>query len=166
MKLTAVYPGTFDPITLGHVSVAKRASEIMQVVVAVAETGRARTAFSAEERVSMAREALRTCADIRVCSFNTLVTALAQQEGARFLIRGLRAISDFDYEFQMAAMNRHQLPELETLFLMPAERYHYLSSSLVREIAALGGDVSHFVPENVQAALLQRRQRASSSDTG
>lgn len=162
MNKIAIYPGTFDPITLGHVDIAARASALFdRVVLAVAANAGGTAAFSREERVELARLSLAEYRNVEVRAFDTLVTELAQRLEARFLIRGLRAVSDFDYEFQMAAMNRCLLPELETLFLMPAERFNYLSSSVVREIVGLGGDVGDFVPEAVLQALQRRLPAAA-----
>ena len=164
MKRTAtiaIYPGTFDPITLGHVDIARRAAGLVdRVVLAVSATNSGkRTVFTVAERTRLARESLAGCAGVEVADFDCLVVELAKRMGARFLVRGLRAVSDFDFEFQLAGMNRELMPELETLFLMPAQRYIFLSSSIVRELAALGGDVSTYVPEPVQRALAARKAR-------
>ncbi|MCG5534489.1 pantetheine-phosphate adenylyltransferase [Ectothiorhodospira mobilis] len=157
MSVTVVYPGTFDPITHGHTDIVRRAQRLFdQVLVAVAANPSKRPTFSLEERVAMAREALADMEHVQVVGFDGLLARFAKEQGARVLLRGLRAVSDFEHEFQLAGMNRHLAPDLETIFLTPAEEYAYVSSSLVREIALLGGDVSHFVSGNVEAALRAR----------
>ncbi|NIP72367.1 MAG: pantetheine-phosphate adenylyltransferase [Gammaproteobacteria bacterium] len=155
--LTAVYPGTFDPITNGHTDLVQRAARLFgRVIVAVAANPQKAPAFSQDERVEFARVALEGLDNVRVCSFDTLLVHFVREHKAQVILRGLRAVSDFEFEFQLAGMNRHLAPEVETLFLTPAEQYAYISSSLVREIAALGGDVSPFVHEKVGAALAAR----------
>lgn len=157
MQITAIYPGTFDPITNGHTDIVLRATRLFdQVVIAVAEDTGKRTAFNAEERVALARTVLDGIANVEVCAFSGLVTGFTRMRGARVIIRGLRAVSDFEYEFQMAGMNRQLNEETETVFLMPAEHLSYISSSLVREIASLGGDVRKFVHPEVMTALTKR----------
>ncbi|SFM49884.1 Phosphopantetheine adenylyltransferase [Ectothiorhodospira mobilis] len=157
MSVTVVYPGTFDPITHGHTDIVRRAQRLFdQVLVAVAANPSKRPTFSLEERVAMARETLADMEHVQVVGFDGLLARFAKEQGARVLLRGLRAVSDFEHEFQLAGMNRHLAPDLETIFLTPAEEYAYVSSSLVREIALLGGDVSHFVSGNVEAALRAR----------
>ncbi len=157
MSSVAIYPGTFDPITRGHVDIAVRAARIFdQVIVAVAANTSKSTVFSVEERVGFARDSLPPAANIEVCPFSGLMADCARRHNATVIIRGLRAVSDFEYEFQMATMNRKLIPEADTLFLTPAEQYSFISSSLVREVSALGGDVSEFVTEVVEQALLQR----------
>ncbi|SMF94225.1 Phosphopantetheine adenylyltransferase [Methylomagnum ishizawai] len=154
MKISAIYPGTFDPITNGHVDLATRASRIFdRVVVAVAENKNKSPLFALEERVELVRGALQALGNIEVVGFDTLLVECARKHGAGVILRGLRAVSDFEFEFQLAGMNRQLGPELETMFLTPAENYAYISSSLIREIAKLGGDVSGFVPPSVLAAL-------------
>lgn len=156
-KRIAVYPGTFDPITHGHTDLVQRAALLFdQVIVAVAEDPVKTTTFSAEERVEMASVVLAAVDNVKVCSFDTLLVDFAQKNDAGVILRGLRAVSDFEYEFQLASMNRRLAPAVETLFLTPAEQYSYISSSLVKEIAGLGGDVSDFVHEKVGAALNRR----------
>lgn len=152
-----VYPGTFDPVTNGHTDLILRAARLFdQVVVAVAvDTGKA-PLFSVEERVLLAREALGPVPNVEILPFHGLLVDFTQRLGIGVIMRGLRAVSDFEYEFQLAGMNRRMAPEVETLFLTPAETHAYLSSSLVREIARLGGDVSSFVAPVVQAALQRR----------
>ena len=153
----AVYPGTFDPITNGHIDLVGRAAPLFErIVVGVAESPGKSPAFSLDERVSFAREALAAHGNVQVCGFAGLLAHFVRDLGAGVLLRGLRAVSDFEYEFQLASMNRHLIPGVETLFLTPAEQYSFISSSLVREIGRLGGDVSGFVHPSVQAALRSR----------
>jgi len=150
----AVYPGTFDPITNGHVDLATRAAPLFdRLIVAIAESPTKGTSFGLAERISLARVALAGIPNIDVRGFSTLLADLVDEVGAGVILRGLRAVSDFEYEFQLASMNRHLIPSAETLFLTPAEQYSFISSSLVREIARLGGDVSGFVHPVVQQAL-------------
>jgi len=157
MKITAIYPGTFDPITNGHVDLVQRACRLFDhVVVAIAAGSAKAPVFSLDERVALAREVLTDCDNMEVCGFDSLLVDFMQEKGARVIIRGLRAVSDFEYEFQLASMNRKLAPEVETVFLTPAEQFSFISSSLVREIASLGGDVSSFVPASVVAALNNR----------
>ena len=151
----AVYPGTFDPVTNGHVDLVERAADLFErLVVGVAESPAKKPALDLRLRVQLARDALAHLPNVEVRGFHSL---LAHFVGV--LIRGLRAVSDFEYEFQLASMNRHLIPEVETLFLTPAEQYRFISSSLVREISRLGGDVSGFVPPAVAAALQAEWQR-------
>ncbi len=159
MKITAIYPGTFDPITNGHVDLVQRACRLFDhVIVAIAagSTSAKGPVFTLEERVALAQEVLTGCDNIEVCGFDTLLVDFMQEKGARVIIRGLRAVSDFEYEFQLASMNRKLAPEVETVFLTPAEQFSFISSSLVREIASLGGDVSPFVHAKVATALNNR----------
>ena len=150
----AVYPGTFDPITNGHVDLAMRAAPLFdRLVVAIADSSSKSPSFSLSERISLARVALAGVPNIEVRGFATLLADLIEEIGAGVILRGLRAVSDFEYEFQLASMNRHLIPTAETLFLTPSEQYSFISSSLVREIARLGGDVSGFVHPVVQQAL-------------
>jgi pantetheine-phosphate adenylyltransferase len=154
---TAVYPGTFDPITNGHTDLVQRAARLFgRVIVAVAANPGKTPAFPLERRVTLAREVLADLPNVEVCSFDTLLVDFLHQRGADVILRGLRAVSDFEYEFQLASMNRQLAPDIETVFLTPAEQYAFVSSSLVREIATLGGDVSHFVHAKVVAALRER----------
>ena len=158
--LTAVYPGTFDPITRGHEDLVRRAVRLFdRVIVAVAEARNKRPFFTLEERVAMARDVLADVPHVRVEGFSGLLIDFVAQQGAIAVLRGLRAASDFEYEFQLASMNRHLIPDVETLFLTPAEQYGFISSSLVREISRLGGDVSAFVPPAVAKALQAEWQR-------
>lgn len=153
----AIYPGTFDPITRGHEDVVRRAARLFdEVVIAVAQNHSKQPLFSLDERVALAAEVLADCKNVRVTGFTGLLMQFARDEHAQVVIRGLRAVSDFEYEFQLAGMNRHLYPELETLFLTPAEQYMFVSASLVREIARLGGDVAEFVPPTVDAAIRRK----------
>lgn len=152
-----VYPGTFDPITNGHVDLIQRAARLFdRVIVAVAADTHKTPVFSTEERVDLVRASLNGAPNVEVRSFRGLLVNFAREQGAAVILRGLRAVSDFEYEFQLAGMNRRMAPDIETVFLMPAEQYAYISSSLVREIARLQGDVSAFVAPEVQAALQAR----------
>lgn len=157
MPTKAIYPGTFDPITLGHEDVVRRAARLFdEVVVAVAQSHSKRPLFSLEERVALAAKVLSDCPNVKVVGFSGLLMQFAREEGARVVIRGLRAVSDFEYEFQLAGMNRHLYPEVETLFLTPAEQYMFISASLVREIAQMGGDISKFVSPRVQQSIAEK----------
>lgn len=153
----AVYPGSFDPVTNGHIDVAFRARELFdEVIISVARNGSKQALFSVEERVQLLEAAVAATPGIRVDTFEGLTVNYARTVGATALVRGLRAVSDFEYEFQIALMNRKLAPELETVFLMPNEKYTYLSSSIVRELARLHTDVSEFVPDVVMHALRTR----------
>ena len=155
--IRAVYPGTFDPITRGHEDVVRRAAGLFdEVIVAVAES-RSGTLFSVEERVAMAREVFADFANVRIEGFNGLLMDYVRAQDARVVLRGLRAVSDFEYEFQMAEMNRNLAPEVETVFLTPAEQYTFISASMVREVARFGGDVSRFVSPLVAEKLAEKR---------
>lgn len=158
MEHKAIYAGTFDPITLGHEDVARRAAKLFpEVIVAVADyPGKKQLSFTTTERVAMAKAVLADCANIQVMSFTGLLMQFVREQGAHVVIRGLRAASDFEYEFQLAGMNRSIFPEMETLFLTPADKYMFISASLVREVAVLGGDVSKFVSPLVAAELRQK----------
>jgi pantetheine-phosphate adenylyltransferase len=154
--IKVVYPGTFDPITRGHEDVVRRAAGLFgEVIVAVAES-RAQTLFTRDERVEMARDVFADFTNVRVEGFNGLLMSFVQAQGARVVLRGLRAVSDFEYEFQLAGMNRNLYPEMETLFLTPAEQYTFISATMVREVARFGGDVSKFVSPLVAARLQQK----------
>lgn len=154
MNTTAIYPGTFDPITNGHIDLVQRASKLFdRVIVAIAINPSKTPTFSLDERVALAQKTLLKIENVEVCGFEGLLVDVAQQKGANVILRGLRAVSDFEYEFQLAGMNRKMCPDVETLFLTPAEQYTYISSSLVREIASLGGDVLEFVAPCVAQAL-------------
>ena len=156
----AVYPGTFDPITLGHEDIVRRAAALFdEVIVAVAGSTNKRTLFSLDERVALAKSVFID-ANVKVIGFNSLLMQFVQEQGAQMVIRGLRAASDFEYEFQLAGMNRKLFPQLETLFLTPAEQYMFVSSSLVREVANLGGDVHQFVSSTVETAIISKLGKA------
>jgi pantetheine-phosphate adenylyltransferase len=156
MKL-AVYPGTFDPITNGHVDLVQRAARLFDhVVVAVAANADKTPVFPLEQRVALAAAVLSDVRTVEVCSFDCLLVDFMRRRSAHVILRGLRAVSDFEYEFQLASMNRQLAPDVETVFLTPAEQFAFVSSSLVREVASLGGNVSAFVPDNVMAALSER----------
>jgi len=160
----AVYPGTFDPVTNGHVDLVDRAAPLFErLVVGVAESPGKKPALPMTLRVELAREALAGHDNVEVRGFNGLLAHFVRDLGAGVLLRGLRAVSDFEYEFQLASMNRHLIPDVETLFLTPAEQYGFISSSLVREISRLGGDVSGFVPPAVAQALQAEWQRTLAS---
>ena len=149
----AVYPGTFDPITLGHEDIVRRAADLFdEVIVAVAGSTNKRTLFSLDERVALAKGVF-TASNVRVVGFNSLLMQFVQEQGAQMVVRGLRAASDFEYEFQLAGMNRKLYPKLETIFFTPSEQYMFVSSTLVREVAILGGDVHQFVSPTVEAAI-------------
>lgn len=155
--LTAVYPGTFDPMTLGHADLMRRASQLFgRLVLAVAAGHHKKTMFSMEERLSMAREVANEYPNVEVIAFSGLLRDFVVAHEGKVVVRGLRAVSDFDYEFQMAGMNRHLMPEVETVFLTPSDQYQFVSGTFVREIAMLGGDVSKFVAPAVLARLKAR----------
>ena len=157
MNITAIYPGTFDPITNGHSDLIERAARLFdQVIVAVAANSKKVPMFDLEQRVALARQALSHLPSVEVCGFDTLLADYARSRGAKVILRGLRAVADFEFEFQMAGMNRQLAPDIETLFLTPAEQYTFISSSLVKEVAALGGNVGAFVHPAVSAALSSR----------
>jgi pantetheine-phosphate adenylyltransferase len=158
MTVSAMYPGTFDPITLGHEDLVRRATTLFdKVVVAIADNpGSKAPMFTADERVAMAASALADLDNVEVTGYQGLTVDYARDNGLRVIIRGLRAVSDFEYEFQLANMNRHLTDEIETAYLTPIEKYTFISSSLVREVAELGGDVSAFVSPKVRLALVER----------
>jgi pantetheine-phosphate adenylyltransferase len=157
MNIAAIYPGTFDPITNGHIDLVGRAARMFdRVIVAVAENSNKAPLFSLNERVELARESLADISGIDVLGFDTLLIDCARAAGASVILRGLRAVSDFEFEFQLAGMNRHLGPDIETMFLTPSEQYAFISSSMIREIARFGGDVSAFVPERVMTALIRQ----------
>lgn len=154
MTRIAVYPGTFDPITFGHIDLVERAARIFdQVIVAIAANHNKKPLFSLEERVQFAADVLAKHSNVKVLGFESLLTDFMHKQQANIILRGLRVVSDFDYEFQLAGMNRNMAPDIESIFLMPAENYTYISSSFVREIASLGGSVKQFVPDHVAEAL-------------
>ncbi len=153
----AIYPGTFDPITNGHLDLILRASRIFdRVIVAVADSKGKTPLFDLEERVQLAQGAVSDMPGVEVVSFKSLLVECARAKGAGVILRGLRAVSDFEFEFQLAGMNRHLDNELETMFLTPSEKYAFISSSVIREIAKLGGDISPFVTERVKQALVEK----------
>jgi len=162
MTVSAMYPGTFDPITLGHEDFVRRAAKLYdKVVVAVAaDTGTKTTMFSFDERVELAQKVLAEIDNVEVAGYEGLTIDFAQNNGLAVIVRGLRAISDFEYEFQLASMNRHLTQEVETAFLTPTDKFTFISSTLVREVATLGGDISEFVSPTVREALLQKVGRA------
>lgn len=152
--MKVVYPGTFDPFTRGHEDLVRRASRLFErVVVAIADSETKRPYFTAAERIAMAREVLRPFPNVEVLGFSSLLMKFVHEQGAQAILRGLRAVSDFEYEFQMAGMNRNLYPDVETLFLTPDEKYMFISATIVREIARFGGDVSKFVHPHVAEKL-------------
>ena len=154
---TALYPGSFDPLTNGHVDVVERAARLFDsVIVAVAINSSKTPLFAIEERLEHLSAALRHCPNVRITTFDGLLVAFAQEMGATALIRGLRAVSDFEYEFQMALMNRRLAPDIETVFLMTDADKSFLSSSIVKEVARLGGEIHGLVPDVVEQALTER----------
>ena len=155
--VTAVYPGTFDPLTRGHEDLVRRASGLFDtLVVGVADSKNKRPFFTLEERLEIANEVLGHYPNVKVESFSGLLKDFVRQHDARVIVRGLRAVSDFEYEFQMAGMNRYLLPDVETLFLTPSDQYQFISGTIVREIAMLGGDVSKFVFPSVDRWLQKK----------
>jgi len=157
MNQKAIYAGTFDPMTMGHLDVVERAARIFpELIVAVAAVTGKSTLFSQKERVALVKKALADLPNVTVQPFDGLLVEYARSQGVGVLIRGLRAFSDFEYEFQMALTNRRLAPDIETLFLMPKQDYSFLSSTNVKQVASLGGDVSEFVPAAVRKALAQK----------
>ncbi len=157
MNLKAVYPGTFDPITLGHQDLVRRAASMFEeVILAVADSRTKRPFFTLDERVEMARTVLRPYPNVAVMGFSGLLMRFAREHQAKVVMRGLRAVSDFDYEFQLAGMNRILYPEVESIFLTPAEQFLFISATLVREISVLGGDVGKFVDPHVEMRLKKK----------
>lgn len=155
----AVYPGTFDPMTLGHEDVVRRATQLFdRVIVAVAAGHHKKALFSLEERMEMAREAVSPYPKVEVASFSGLLRDFVVARGAKAMVRGLRAVTDFDYEFQLAGMNRSLMPDVETVFLTPSDKYQFISSTFVREIASLGGEVDKFVSPAVNTRLMAKVQ--------
>lgn len=155
--LKVIYPGTFDPMTRGHEDIARRAAGLFsEVVVAVAQSPGKEPFFDVAERVEMAASVLADCPNLTVTGFSGLLMQFVQAQGARVVIRGLRAVSDFEYEFQLAGMNRKLFPEVETVFLTPDEQYLFISASLVREVAILGGDVTKFVSPLIQQRIARK----------
>ena len=151
----AIYPGTFDPITLGHEDLVRRAAALFdRLVLAIAESPSKQPRFPLADRVEMAQEILGDVQNVEIIGFNTLLMDFVHEQNAKVIVRGLRAVSDFEYEFQMAGMNRSVYPEVETVFLTPGEQYMFISATMVREIARLGGDVSKFVQPCVDLSLI------------
>ncbi|MDC1015777.1 pantetheine-phosphate adenylyltransferase [Candidatus Thioglobus sp.] len=156
MKKIAIYPGSFDPITNGHLDLIKRASKLFdEVIVAITQNANKSSFLSIDERVSAAENSIRPLKNTQVLSFNSLLVDFAKEHNAQIIIRGLRAVSDFEYEFQLSGMNKRLNSEIETLFMTPSEEFANISSSLVREILMLGGDISPFVPSEVKKILLE-----------
>jgi pantetheine-phosphate adenylyltransferase len=156
MKKIAIYPGSFDPITNGHVDLIKRASKLFdEVIIAITQNANKSSFLSIDERVSAAENSIRPLKNTQVLSFNSLLVDFAKEHNAQIIIRGLRAVSDFEYEFQLSGMNKRLNSEIETLFMTPSEEFANISSSLVREILMLGGDISPFVPSEVKKILLK-----------
>lgn len=165
MRVTAIYPGTFDPMTVGHIDVARRASSMFDdLIVAVAASTNKGPFFSLEERVDMATKTLADLKNVSVQSFGGLLMDYAKEVESRVIVRGLRAISDFEYEVQIAGVNRHLAPDVETVFIAASQEYTFLSSSIVREIARMNGDVSEFVHPVVMSAFSRRHRRALRSE--
>ncbi|MCW8209175.1 pantetheine-phosphate adenylyltransferase [Verminephrobacter aporrectodeae subsp. tuberculatae] len=159
-NVLAVYPGTFDPITLGHEDVVRRATQLFaRVIVAVAAGHHKKTLFSLDERIDMVRDAVRHYPQVQVESFSGLLRDFVVSRGGKAMVRGLRAVTDFDYEFQLAGMNRSLMPQVETVFLTPGDKYQFISSTFVREIAMLGGEVHKFVSSTVKDRLAQKVSR-------
>lgn len=157
ISLRVVYPGTFDPVTLGHEDLVRRASDLFpHVIVAVAGSSNKRTMFSLDERVDMTKMVFQNLSNVEVLGFSGLLMQFVQAQNAQMVIRGLRATSDFEYEFQLAGMNRKLYPQFETLFLTPSEQFMFISSSLVREVATLGGDLHAFVSPTVAETIKQK----------
>lgn len=157
MTTKAIYPGTFDPMTNGHLDLVTRAARMFNhVILAIAASSSKKPMFTLEERVALATEVVAHLPNVEVVGFSELMAHFAQRQNANILVRGLRAVSDFEYELQLANMNRHLMPTLESVFLMPAEEWSFISSSLVKEVARHGGDISPFLPAPVTAALLKK----------
>ncbi|BCU53491.1 pantetheine-phosphate adenylyltransferase [Enterobacter kobei] len=159
MTTKAIYPGTFDPVTNGHIDIITRAACMFdKVIMAIAASPGKKPLFSLDERVEMARQATAHLANVEVVGFSDLMANFARDQQANILIRGLRAVADFEYEMQLAHMNRHLMPDLESVFLMPSKEWSFISSSLVKEVARHQGDVTHFLPAQVHQALLEKLQ--------
>ncbi|CBG90880.1 pantetheine-phosphate adenylyltransferase [Citrobacter rodentium] len=157
MQKRAIYPGTFDPLTNGHIDIITRATQMFDhVILAIAASPGKKPMFSLEERVALARQATAHLNNVEVLGFSDLMASFARQQQANILIRGLRAVADFEYEMQLAHMNRHLMPELESVFLMPSKEWSFISSSLVKEVARHEGDVTHFLPANIHQALMEK----------
>ncbi len=162
--IIAVYPGTFDPFTRGHEDLVRRASSIFtKLIVGVADSKNKHPIFSLEERIEIAKEVLSHYPNVEIAGFSGLLKDFAREHSARVIVRGLRAVSDFEYEFQMAGMNRYLLPDVETLFLTPSDQYQFISGTFVREIALMGGDVSKFVFPSVEKWLQRKNEKNKST---
>ena len=160
MKNTAIYPGSFDPITNGHLDLIHRASKLFdEVIIAITQNTNKTGFLSIEKRILTVNNSVNSLTNIRVLSFNSLLVDFAKKHNAKIIIRGLRAVSDFEYEFQLSGMNKRLNPNIETLFMTPSEEFANISSSLVREILLLGGDISAFVPKTVKSILLERNSK-------
>ncbi|MFT4100195.1 MAG: pantetheine-phosphate adenylyltransferase [Burkholderiaceae bacterium] len=158
--VTAVYPGTFDPFTRGHEDIVRRASKLFgRLIVGIADSDAKRPIFNVDERVQIAREVLSTYSNVEVRRFSGLLVNFVQGCSAHVVVRGLRAVSDFEYEFQLAGMNRHLMPDIETIFMTPTDQHQFVSGTLVREIATLGGDVGQFVPPTVQTWITRKLEQ-------
>ncbi|EHR41575.1 MULTISPECIES: pantetheine-phosphate adenylyltransferase [Alishewanella] len=161
MHIRAIYPGTFDPLTNGHADIVLRAARLFEtVIVAVAANPSKQPLFSLDERVALARQAFADCQNVSVIGFSGLLADFAKSQQAQVLIRGVRAVADYEYEFQLASMNRSLNPELDSIFMTPSEKNTFISSTLVKEVCRHGGDVASFVPEHVKQALLAKFGRA------
>ena len=159
MTTKAVYAGTFDPITLGHEDITRRAATLFDsIIIAIADSKSKKPLFTLDERIAIAHEAFADTPNVEVMGFSGILMNFVRQQGARVVVRGVRSVTDFDYEFQLAGMNRSLYPEVETIFLTPGEKHAYVSATLVREITMLGGDASQFVSPNVAARLVQKRK--------
>ena len=165
MSVTAVYPGTFDPMTLGHEDVVRRASQLFDKLIVVVAAGhhKRQTMFSLDERMQMVRELVKPYPRVEVESFGGLMRDFVVGRGAKAMVRGLRAVTDFDYEFQLAGMNRSLMPDVETVFLPPSDKYQFISSTFVREIASLGGEIDQFVSPLVQARVVEKVRQAGTT---
>jgi pantetheine-phosphate adenylyltransferase len=162
--ITAVYPGTFDPMTLGHLDMVRRAAQLFEhIIVVVAAGHHKKTMFSLDERMAMAQELVQPFGNVSVQPFSGLMRDFVVANGAKAMVRGLRAVTDFDYEFQLAGMNRSLMPDVETVFLTPGDKYQFVSSTLVREIATLGGEIDAFVHPMVAQRLLEKVGRLKSA---
>jgi len=162
--LIGIYPGTFDPLTRGHEDLVRRASSIFtKLIVGVADSKNKRPIFTLEERIEIAKEVLSHYPNVEIAGFSGLLKDFAREHSARVIVRGLRAVSDFEYEFQMAGMNRYLLPDVETLFLTPSDQYQFISGTFVREIALMGGDVSKFVFPSVEKWLHKKNAQIKST---
>jgi pantetheine-phosphate adenylyltransferase len=164
LSVTAVYPGTFDPMTLGHEDVVRRASQLFDKLIVVVAVGHhKKTMFSLDERMEMVRELVKPYPGVEVDSFGGLMRDFVVARGGKAMVRGLRAVTDFDYEFQLAGMNRSLMPDVETVFLTPGDKYQFISSTFVREIASLGGEIDKFVSPLVQKRLMAKVRPAGSN---